>query len=90
VTLDVTVLLVAIAVAAIGFPSKVDITFVDRLLTAIGARTNGGTVSCTIPGDLPVGRRFECHGIDTAGNYTVEVTIVDERHDFRLVVARAI
>ena len=84
------VLAVALTAAAIGFPASPDSGFADRLMTAIGARTTGGTVSCTIPGDLRVGKRFECHGIDTLGTYTVEVTILDRQHDFRLAVGRPV
>lgn len=84
------VLTVAIAVALTGFPTAPDTGFADRLLTAIGARTIGGTVSCSIPADLDVGRRFACHGVDDHGSYSVEVTILDRHHDFQLAIARAI
>ena len=90
VLLDVTVLVAGLLVAAVGLPSRVDTGFVDRLMTAIGARTTGGTVSCSIPGDLRPGRRFDCHGTDGLGGYTVEVTILDGQHDFTLAVARAV
>lgn len=88
--LDAVVLAVGLTVAGIGFPASVDSGFADRLMTAIGARTNGGTVACTIPGDLRPGRRFECHGVDASGGYTVEVTILDRRDHFQLAFARAI
>jgi hypothetical protein len=84
------VLVAALTVAAVGFPSGGDSGFTDRLMTAIGARLEGGTVSCSIPSSLRVGQHFECHGLDTFGTYTVDVTIVDRRHDFRLSVLRPV
>ncbi len=83
-------LVVGSAAAIVGFPAPPDAGFTERLLTAIGARIAGGSVSCDIPGTLDVGRRFACHGTDQSGGYVVEVLITDIHHDFRLTFARPV